>query len=674
MQASLNPAAVPQTDTSSTQTRLNGTWLSLARVVWAVVTAVTLILLVVAIPAHYRYSLNDSEFGAASMTSFGLPPTSGSIYNVLLDVLTVALFLGVAILLFARRSDEKIALLSSLMLVTWGGTGTTWLLKSLMAEQPAIEPIVGLLKALGDVLLVAFVYTMPDGVANPRWTRWIVLGYAVWTLLYTLLPSLPLINPNSWPDLPKSLVPFLVYAGSFPVQVYRYKRLFTPAQVQQGKWVLYGFTFALVGFASTFVPETLFPALKESRTSFTILEFFVQTFLLFAVGAVPVAIAFSVQRYRLWDIDFFINRSLVYAAVTTVLALIFFVSVLFLEWAVQALTGATHSPIAYAASAVGVGITFQPLSRWLQRLVDRRLFNLRLDVRQLSAQQKTPAVQSGPAISGSMLGSYAVGELIARGGMGEIYKGEHTTLNRPVAIKLLPEHMADNADFRARFEREARMVAGLRHPNIVNVFDFGYTDTSYYMVMEYIDGQELRDYIRAAAPLPLDEVRALIRDIASALDYAHEQGLVHRDVKPSNVMLQPSTISGGKQTGKRAILMDFGIAKMTNGTTGRTTGVGVVGTLDYMAPEQIQAVAEIDGRADIYSLGVVLYEMVTGKLPFQADNVGQLLFAHLQQPAPDPRDLRPDLPVDFADAILRALAKSPDARWQTAAALAAALA
>jgi serine/threonine-protein kinase len=261
---------------------------------------------------------------------------------------------------------------------------------------------------------------------------------------------------------------------------------------------------------------------------------------------------------------------------------------------------------------------------------------------------------------------YEVLEPLGRGGMAEVYKGRHTRLDKTVAIKVLPLEVADDPNFRARFEREARAVAALKHPNIVQVFDFGDVDGTYYMVMDYIAGKDLAHLMRETGPLSLARVGPLARDIAGALDYAHAQGLVHRDVKPSNVMIEAGPMP-------RAVLMDFGIAKILSGGGTGPTRSGMIGTLDYMAPEQINASATIDGRADVYSLGVMVYQMLTGQLPFTGESPGAVLMAHLQQPAPDPRAVRPDLPAACAEAIRRALAKDPAQRCPTAGELAGAL-
>jgi tRNA A-37 threonylcarbamoyl transferase component Bud32 len=277
---------------------------------------------------------------------------------------------------------------------------------------------------------------------------------------------------------------------------------------------------------------------------------------------------------------------------------------------------------------------------------------------------------------GTRVGTYEVLELLGRGGMAEVYKGRHPRLERMVAIKILSTSLADEPDFRERFEREAQAVAILRHPNIVQVFDFGDVEGTYYMVMEFIEGVDLARYIREVGRMPLAHVCPIVRDMASALDYAHAQGIIHRDVKPSNVMLPGLMLSGqpGEDSSDfSAILTDFGIAKIRTHDTGVTKTGMMMGTLDYMAPEQVRGARKVDGRADTYALGVMLYEMLTGELPFRGDNPGAVMLAHLQQPAPDPRTIVEDLPEGIATAILRALAKDPEDRYPTVGALVEAL-
>lgn len=270
----------------------------------------------------------------------------------------------------------------------------------------------------------------------------------------------------------------------------------------------------------------------------------------------------------------------------------------------------------------------------------------------------------GGLLTGSRLGQHEVLGSIGRGGMAEVYKGRHTRLDRTVAIKVLAPSLASEMDFQQRFENEARAVAALKHPNIVQIFDFGELEGTFYMVMEYIGGPSLAQYLKEQGALPFHTVTQWVADIAAALDHAHAQGLIHRDVKPSNVMLDTQDPAH-----YRAVLTDFGIAKLVS-RVGAATQTGLVGTLDYMAPEQIRASTDIDARADVYALGVMTYQMLTGRLPFGGDNPGALLMAHLQQPAPDPRLLAPTLPESAAEAITRALHKSPHDRPASAGDLA----
>jgi serine/threonine-protein kinase len=249
--------------------------------------------------------------------------------------------------------------------------------------------------------------------------------------------------------------------------------------------------------------------------------------------------------------------------------------------------------------------------------------------------------------------------------MGEVYKGVGN--GRTVAIKILPGDLAQQAAFRTRFEREAEVLANFNQPNIVKIFDAGVCDGLLYMAMEYVDGQELGDIIRQNGRLSLAAIRPFAADFSAALDHAHAYGLVHRDIKPSNIMVRIK--SDGKT--QEAILMDFGVAKIQDARTS-ITGTGAIGTIDYMAPEQIADAREVDHRADIYALGVVLYEMLTGERPFEG-GPAQVLFAHLYQPAPDPRQIVPDLPEMAASAIMRAMAKKPEERFQTVRALAEAI-
>jgi serine/threonine protein kinase len=269
-------------------------------------------------------------------------------------------------------------------------------------------------------------------------------------------------------------------------------------------------------------------------------------------------------------------------------------------------------------------------------------------------------------LEGITLGKYRILEALGRGGMAQVYKAYHPQLDRYMAVKILRSDLVENEEFLARFRHEAHAVSGLRHANIVQVFDFDVQDEQYYMVMELLEGDTLRallnEYRVRGQRIPLTEVVRIIKDILSALAYAHGEGITHRDIKPANIML---TKKG------QAVLTDFGIAQIL-GSTQHTVSGALMGTLNYMAPEQ-GLKGECDSRSDIYSLGIVLYEMLTGYTPFDADTPLAILMKHLNDPLPLPTQVDPALPSTLEQIVLKALAKDPDDRFQSAEEMSAAL-
>ncbi len=261
------------------------------------------------------------------------------------------------------------------------------------------------------------------------------------------------------------------------------------------------------------------------------------------------------------------------------------------------------------------------------------------------------------ALIGRTIGRYQITEHLGRGGMAEVYKAYQPSLDRYVAIKLMHGFLADEKEFLTRFEREAKVVATLRHPNIVQVHDFDVENGVYYMVMEFINGETLKGRLQTLEELgewvTTDDAARIILAVGSALKYAHDRGMVHRDVKPANVMI---TEDG------QVILTDFGIAKIVTSSNLTASGA-MVGTPSYMAPEQGMGQPG-DERSDIYSLGVMLYQLMVGRLPYDADTPLAVVLKHINDPLPLPRSVKPDLSEQLERVILKSLAKNPTDRYQ----------
>lgn len=257
-----------------------------------------------------------------------------------------------------------------------------------------------------------------------------------------------------------------------------------------------------------------------------------------------------------------------------------------------------------------------------------------------------------------MIGKYQIVSLLGRGGMAEVFKAYQANLDRYVALKLMHNFLAEDPDFFERFAREAKNVAALRHHHIIQIHDFDREGANSYMVMEYVEGGTLKERLenlkKAGQRMPLNESLRIIKEVGAALSYAHKRNMIHRDIKPANVMID----SNG-----RAILTDFGIAKVIS--TGKFTASGsILGTPAYMSPEQGLGQPG-DHRADIYSLGVLLYQLVTGRLPFDADTPVAVILKHVNEKLPPPRAINPTLPVGLENVIIKSLAKDQNQRFQT---------
>ena len=277
----------------------------------------------------------------------------------------------------------------------------------------------------------------------------------------------------------------------------------------------------------------------------------------------------------------------------------------------------------------------------------------------ISNTSKKKTTMAPLSLEGQTLGKYRILEPLGRGGMAQVFKAYHPQLDRYVAVKILRSDLVEEQEFLVRFRREARAVAALRHPNIVQIFDFDVQNDLYYMVMELLEGDTLKAYLNSlrvrGERLPLGELVRIFQDVLSGLSYAHGEGIIHRDLKPANIML---TRRG------QAVLTDFGIAQIIGGTQYTVSGA-LMGTLSYMAPEQ-GLDGHCDVRSDIYSLGIAYYEALTGTVPFDADTPLAILMKHINDPLPLPRKLDPSIPESFERVALKALAKRPEDRFQSA--------
>jgi DNA-binding NarL/FixJ family response regulator len=339
-----------------------------------------------------------------------------------------------------------------------------------------------------------------------------------------------------------------------------------------------------------------------------------------------------------------------------------------------------HDDPAYARSALQAGASGYVLKEAAETelvaavraaAAGRTYLNPSLGARLAAIPPDTPPPAAAPeaptgafALSaGATFAGHRIDGVAGRGGMGVVYLATDLTLDRPVALKLIAPELARDPVFRARFVSECKLAAAIDHPHIVPIFHAGEERGALYVTMRYIRGTDLRTLLGKEGRLAPRRAVGIVADVAGALEAAHERGLVHRDVKPANVLL--ATREGAES----AFLTDFGVTKERSVETGLTKTGFAVGTADYMAPEQARGL-EVDGRADIYALGCVLYRALSGSVPYERDSDVDKLWAHIHEPPPSLLDVCPDLPPALAIVLDRALAKSPDDRQQSAPELA----
>jgi tRNA A-37 threonylcarbamoyl transferase component Bud32 len=634
-----------------------------------------------ALPAYYAGVA--SRFCApieAALEAAQVTLSACNVYMVLLGYGTVAFTFATSAFIFWKRSTQWDGLIGACTPLAYICTVIRFMYDLGVAHPEFVDGL-WLLQIVNVSLTLLGLFTLPTGRFIPAWSKWVIFPYVVAFVFATHDQRLAGLDAVNFSIMINQLLGALWGVGLI-AQIYRFIHFSTPQQRQQTKLIIYSaaFAFSVNGLVFVVLTDVLQVSLANtpSNSLAVLAYFFVVTNRLLLIAIIPISFAVAILRYRLWDIDLFINRALVVAALTVILGLFFIGLLVVVQQGAMLLTGGDQSNLAIAIASLGVALLFNPIRIRLQTYIDRRFYPQHLarieaiasmappkfDTRTRQEMLNQEALRLQQATT-KTFGGYRLLEAIGAGGMAEVYRAEHIATTRIVALKTLLKNRLDSDSNLARFDREIQVVKQLQHPNIVQLYDHGKLGDTYYMAMEYIPGADLARYLSQTKRLTLAQALPILREIAAALDFAHARHFVHRDVKPSNVLLDPKPIQEGAQF--RAVLADFGIAKVLTEQS-LTQGGSVIGTLDYIAPEQILGGQSVDHRADIYALGALTYQMLTGELPFKAQSVGALLMAHLQSPAPDPRHLASDLPDQAARAILRALEKEQAARPKSAGA------
>jgi serine/threonine-protein kinase len=628
--------------------------LVIAQVAWLLILLVVIWVMIATTPIVHQWLITIMQ-GSPSSELSRLRAELIANYITTIRTITMLTYLAGAFIIFYLRSDHWVAWLSSLALILLSVTPNA-ALNFFNDAQPNLRGVVVFLYFVSLSVSVSFLYIFPDGRLVPSWTKWILIAYAVWEFFRIIYAFFVAGDLRIFDNIIWSLPLIATMVLGIGVRVYRYRHS-SATQKQQTKWVGFGSAILCLAVVLDFLPGTAI----DNPSAFASTLLVTHTLLNLSGIVLVICMGIAITRYRLWDINIVINRSLVYGLVTLVLAGTFLGVALVL----QSLLGTEQTGVAFAASLLVAGALFNPARRRAQHFIDRRFYRFRFDLNQLADAQKPLEIKNPGLLTGRTLGAYQVLGVLGKGGMGEVYQGQDA--QETVAIKILPNDLALDSAFRARFEREAQTLTRLKHPNIVKFYDWGESEGILYIALEFVDGQDLGNLLQQSVRFSFEEISPFIAELAYALDYVHAAGFVHRDIKPSNIMLRLRA----DHTTREVVLMDFGVAKVLDAETG-LTGTGAVGTIGYMAPEQITSAREVDQRADIYALGIVLFELLTGERPFKG-SPAQVLFAHLQQLPPDPRWIISDIPAHVADAVTRAISKDPQERFQTAGEFATAL-
>lgn len=627
----------------------------IARLLWGVALAVALTNSFLSVPLTLAIQTSVAiDLFSAPLASLGWQPITYVLWFVVTKHLYIAFALVVAFVLAYRRPDDFLSLLAGLVLVLFGTTNLG-LNVQFIAGSPLLVAIMASVYAMVAFGANWFILVFPDGRFFPRWTALILVPLIPLAVLDTILRirsgDLDIVAD------PITSILALLTMLSIGTQVFRYRVYLTPAQKQQVKWAVAGMGSVALSLLVLFLFD---PLITPTLVQRPILRMFYRMLLPVLFVYIPLVFAAltlinAVLRRNLWQVDFAINRSLGYLTVGIIIAVGLGV--------LLATQSSFHSNpwVLLVPCAVGA-LLFNPLRRFAQRQIDQRFYHLRYPIEAYAVPAARPEVIKPGKLTGQSVERWELLDVIGSGATSEVYKAYNGAAL--AAVKLLPR--TADAESGIRFTREAAILEKLDHPNIIRLVQHGELEDARFLVMQYVEGDTLRQRLESAGRMGFREAYLIARDVASALDYIHRRGVIHRDLKPSNILLVASDAPDARA---RAVLMDFGIAKID---ATQITGTGTMGTIDYMAPEQIQSSGAVRPASDVYALGVIVFEMITGVRPFRG-NPGQVLFAHLTQPPPDPRLYDPNVSPQVVAALFRAMSKQPEDRFASAGEFVAAL-
>ncbi len=599
-----------------------------------------------------------SAVDLSALESAGVQGEVLPLYRIGLDLALFVVFASCALWLVVRKRREPFVLLTGIAFTSYGAAAT----HLVGAASPGVNDA---LQALGVATLPVVFFLLPDGRFVPSWTRAYSMIWLSLVAVWSLVPSFPLNllhAPTLWRvPLLGGLWAAACFSAPAVAQLLRYRGSQDLVERLQTRLLVSVLPVSVLGAALFKLPQQTVPALAFHADRPTVASLvFLMTMGPLALVAhvmVPISIVMAVLRYRLLDIDAVLRRPrLLRWALSATLLVLALGIVVAVELAAQS-AGLELGAFGLALAALVSAAVLLRLQRWVERSFDRWLLP--------TAVEGRFAMLGSAGLIGSRIDRYEIVRPAGDGGMSQVFVAEDSRLGRRVALKMPIGH-AKRPGTRRRFEREARSMARLRHPHIIEIYDYGYSEGLPFIVMEWIDGPDLARYVREQGPLDCDRTRDLIGALAGAVDHAHDNGIVHRDIKPSNVLLDP------REGDLRYVLGDFGAAKLF-GTRSELTGRNVFGTVDFMAPEQIRDPDTVGPATDVYALGAVAYFALTGEPLFPRADPAATLYAHVHDPPPDPRELAPDTPEPVARAVRRALAKQRESRFPRAGELAAAL-